>query len=189
VNPVADLRCRAGLTQRQLAARAGTSQPAIAAYESAVKSPTLRTLGRLAAAAGFEAWVTYVAPLTREDRRALELHRAIAQRLRERPDFVLRMARRNLALMSSTNPGARPLLQEWRRLLRWPVDDLADALVDPRPRARDLRQVTPFAGVLSPSERWSALCRTSKSACALSDAKNPSVTEPGQVKASRRSSS
>ena len=29
-----------------------------------------------------------------------------------------------------------------------------DVLVDPRPLVREMRQVTPSAGVLSPSERW-----------------------------------
>jgi hypothetical protein len=30
---------------------------------------------------------------------------------------------------------------------------VVDVLLDPHPRARELRQVTPFAGVLSPAER------------------------------------
>ena len=46
-------RRQAGLTQRQLADRAGTSQPAIARLEQGRASPTIATLERLAAAAGF----------------------------------------------------------------------------------------------------------------------------------------
>ncbi len=40
-------RHAAGITQRELAARAGTTQPAVAAYESGAKRPNLATLSRL----------------------------------------------------------------------------------------------------------------------------------------------
>ena len=45
-------RLRAGLTQHALAARAGTSQATISAYEAGRKQPSLRTLQRLLAATG-----------------------------------------------------------------------------------------------------------------------------------------
>ncbi len=51
---VSSARRRAGLTQRALAARAGTSQAAIARYESGRHVPDLRTLTRLVAACGLE---------------------------------------------------------------------------------------------------------------------------------------
>lgn len=41
-----------GLSQRDLARRAGTSQAAIAAYEAGKRSPTLDTLARVVRAAG-----------------------------------------------------------------------------------------------------------------------------------------
>lgn len=47
-----DARERAGLTQRALAARAGTSQATLSAYESGRKQPSVATLARLLAAAG-----------------------------------------------------------------------------------------------------------------------------------------
>lgn len=40
-------RNAAGITQVQLAARAGTTQPAVAAYESGARTPNLATLSRL----------------------------------------------------------------------------------------------------------------------------------------------
>jgi len=46
------IRRSAGLSQRQLAARAGTSQPAVARYERGVATPSWETLQRLAAACG-----------------------------------------------------------------------------------------------------------------------------------------
>lgn len=154
VQRVRELRRRAGLTQAQLAQAAGTSQPTIAAYESGAKSPTLRTLRRLAVAAGLEVEIVFVPPMTREDRRSLELHRAIAEKLAQDPAAVRRIARRNLRRMSAANPGARRLLRAWGCALDGPDRDLIDLVVDPRPRARELRHVTPFAGVLSAAERW-----------------------------------
>ena len=54
-------RRAAGLTQGQLAALAGTSQSAIAAYESGTREPTLPVLARMIRAAGHALSVT-VAP-------------------------------------------------------------------------------------------------------------------------------
>src|SRR5437870_1272833 len=45
-------RHRAGLSQAELAARAGTSQATISAYESGRKTPSVATLERLLAASG-----------------------------------------------------------------------------------------------------------------------------------------
>lgn len=49
---VRQARQRAGLTQDELARRAGTSRPTVSAYESGRKSPSLATAERLLAAAG-----------------------------------------------------------------------------------------------------------------------------------------
>jgi transcriptional regulator with XRE-family HTH domain len=48
------VRVEKGLTQRQLAERAGTSQPVISAYEHDRRDPTFCTLHRLLAAAGVQ---------------------------------------------------------------------------------------------------------------------------------------
>jgi transcriptional regulator with XRE-family HTH domain len=47
-----EARGRAGLTQAVLAARTGTSQAAISAYESGRKDPSVETFSRLLAATG-----------------------------------------------------------------------------------------------------------------------------------------
>lgn len=154
VDPVRELRRVAGVTQAELARQGGTSQPTIAAYENGRKSPSVRTLERLATSVGHELHVMFVPPLTREDRRSLALHRAVAEKLQDDPASVVRRARRNVAHMLNVNLGARELLQEWRRALTLPTPDVIDLLLDPRPRARELRHVSPFAGVLSARERW-----------------------------------
>jgi transcriptional regulator with XRE-family HTH domain len=147
------LRRRAGLTQAELGRAAGSSQPAIAAYEAGRKSPTLGTLERLARSAGLIVEVRYHPPLTREDRRSLELHRAIASRLREDPAPVLEQARRNVDRMLARATAPSQALREWSVLLDRPLEALLAVLTDPDPWARELRHVTPFAGVLPAAER------------------------------------
>lgn len=153
MNEIRTLRRKTGVTQAELAEAAHTSQPTIAAYETGRKSPTLGTVKRLAESVGLAMSVHFHPPLTREDRRSIWLHRAIADRLLERPGWVLRRARATLKKMREANPGARQLLDEWGVLLKRSVPELVPMLTDPSPRARELRQVTPFAGVLSAEER------------------------------------
>lgn len=49
---IRDARIAAGLTQVELAARSGTSQATLSAYEGGAKTPTATTLARILAAAG-----------------------------------------------------------------------------------------------------------------------------------------
>ncbi len=153
MNDIRRLRSRTGLTQAALALAAGTSQPTIAAYEAGRKSPTLDTVQRLAQSVGLEATVEYHSPFTREERRSLFLHRAISRHLEENPESVLRRARATLELMTDRHPSAGQLLREWHVLLSRSVPELSSVLVALSPWARELRHVTPFAGVLSAGER------------------------------------
>jgi transcriptional regulator with XRE-family HTH domain len=153
MNVVRSLRRKAGLSQAALARVAATSQPTIAAYESGKKSPSWRTLSRLTEAAGVELYPLMVPPLTREDRRSLFLHAAISKRLRDDPRAVLAKAKRNAESMRRQHPHAAPLLDVWKQLLECDPQLVVDILEDPRPLARELRHVTPFAGVLDHRER------------------------------------
>jgi transcriptional regulator with XRE-family HTH domain len=150
---IRNLRSASGLTQAALAEAGGTSQPTIAAYEAGSKSPTLATVARLARGAGLEATVLFYPPMTREDRRSLALHRAIAHHLQRDPAAVLERARQTLARMESIASGPSQPIREWSVLLDRPLTALLEVLTDPSPWARELRHVTPFAGVLSTGER------------------------------------
>ena len=154
---IRSLRRAAGMTQTELAKAGGTSQPTIAAYEAATKSPTVGTVERLARGVGLEAHVSFHPPLTREDRRSLAIHAAIALKLQSDPGPVLQQARQTLARMRAVaSPDAQPI-REWEVLLARPLPALLEILLDPSPWARELRHVTPFAGVLSAAERRQAL--------------------------------
>lgn len=48
-------------------------------------------------------------------------------------------------------------LAEWRQILEAGVDAVSDVLVSRNPRAVELRQNSPFAGVLDEAERQAAL--------------------------------
>jgi hypothetical protein len=91
--------------------------------------------------------------LTREERRSLFLHRAIVRRIAEDPERALAAARRTLARMTASNPVRSEFLDAWRELLDRPLAEILAVLDDPSPRARELRHVTPFAGLLSARER------------------------------------
>jgi transcriptional regulator with XRE-family HTH domain len=156
------VRIESGLSQRELAARAGTSGATVAAYELGTKEPRLSTLGRLVEAAGMRLELRYEPKtprrddnLTREERRSLALHRAIAAKLAADPASVLARARKNLRVMRRANEdgAAERWFGEWERRLRGPFAGIIEALVSHDQHARDLRQVTPFAGVLSDEER------------------------------------
>ena len=153
MNWIRTLREQAALTQTELARAGGTSQPTIAAYERNRKSPTIGTVQRLAGAVGLDAGVAYHPRLTREERRSLALHRAIAVRLREDPKRVLTQARRTLDRMLERTGYSPHPLREWSVFLDRPLEALLPLLTDPSPWARELRHVTPFAGILSAAER------------------------------------
>jgi len=157
MNPIRHLREQAGVTQRKLALLAGTSQPTIASYEAGSKSPTLETVERLAKSLGLEATIRFVPLLTREDLRSLAYHRAVVEKLRGSPQVVVAKARGNLENLRRKHPDARRLFERWGQWLDLPLEDLASLCLDPSLLARDMRQVTPFAGLLDARERLEIL--------------------------------
>ncbi|MEN8115182.1 MAG: helix-turn-helix domain-containing protein [Actinomycetota bacterium] len=92
--------------------------------------------------------------LTRDQRRSLWLAFAVAGRIVADPRRARSLALGNLETMRRTARGqARLWLDEWERLLDGPIEDLLAALTSRSPRGRDLRQNSPFAGILTDAER------------------------------------
>jgi hypothetical protein len=89
----------------------------------------------------------------RIDQRSLALHRAIAEKLRADPG-LLQVARDNLERWSFRNSRPQPYWDAWRELLDRPLEAVLALLVEDSERMTALRQASPFAGVLSPAERW-----------------------------------
>lgn len=98
-------------------------------------------------------------PLTRDQERALWLHRVVAGRLVLDPDGVLKKARTNLENLRRVHPVgmAARWLSHWQRLLDRGIDSVLETLTSRTPQAIELRQNSPFAGVLTEQERLTAL--------------------------------
>jgi hypothetical protein len=89
------------------------------------------------------------------DDRSLALHTAVAAKLEARPE-LLDVARQNLHRWLDTRPAAA--LREWQAILdRSPLPEVIALLRARTAEATRLRQSSPFAGVLSQSERQSIL--------------------------------
>jgi hypothetical protein len=89
----------------------------------------------------------------RVERRSLELHRAIADKLRSHPE-LLEIAHDNLSRWSKTAPRSRPYWDAWRELLSRPLPEILELIVEESEHMTAMRQATPFAGVLDLRERW-----------------------------------
>lgn len=70
---VLDARLRAGLSQRELARRAGTSQSAVVRYETGATEPSFAVVERLLAACGLEMRITLAEPDDSVERTAAAL--------------------------------------------------------------------------------------------------------------------
>jgi excisionase family DNA binding protein len=94
-----------------------------------------------------------------EQLRSLWMHRAVAGRLARDPERVLARAYRNLDRLQRVHPTgmSAALLARWRRLLDEGPEAVMRALVDESPDADELRQNSPFAGVLTSNERLAIL--------------------------------
>jgi excisionase family DNA binding protein len=93
--------------------------------------------------------------LTRDQIRSLWLHQPVARRLVTDPERTVHRARANLRRLKAAHPRgvAAHWLGEWARLLDGPVDELLEAMTSRSERGCELRQNSPFAGVLTQRER------------------------------------
>lgn len=88
------------------------------------------------------------------DERSRALHATTAERLWRDPSLV-RVAVAYLDRFEpGADPGSRPVLARWRRLIvKLPREALLALLVSPSEEASELRQSSPFLGILAPDER------------------------------------
>lgn len=94
----------------------------------------------------------------RIERQSAALHRVIAARIRNGDEQPLARARANLARWRQQFGGELPLAYvEWEHLLAGDVGTILRVLEDDDQDAVRRRSSSPFAGVLSPRERWEIL--------------------------------
>lgn len=101
----------------------------------------------------------YTLPMNKQrliEERILARHRIVAERLQADPQAVLAHARANLERWARSYPIDQipGWLQEWRDLLEHPLAEILEILVSESENARRLRSSSPFAGIVSPRERW-----------------------------------
>jgi excisionase family DNA binding protein len=94
--------------------------------------------------------------LTRDQERSLWLHRAVLAELVADPEGVLARVRGNLHRLRAQHPDRGMTgrwLGLWQEVLDSGVDAVADVLTSQGPAALELRQNSPFAGVVSEEVR------------------------------------
>lgn len=114
-------------------------------------------------AAGLKAVLTWIPRANRPnftmtshrliEARSLAMHALIVRKI-ERDPKLLEVAHRNIARWATRHAGSVPAwLEEWRDILSRPWAEISSLLTEQSESAARLRQSTPFAGVLTPSER------------------------------------
>lgn len=87
------------------------------------------------------------------DRRALEMDRIIAEKVRENPQLVCRARATLQRWMESASAKSRPALEEWAGILEGPLEEMLAVLTGEDERSVRLRQSSPFCGILTRAER------------------------------------
>ncbi len=161
---VRELRAASGLSQRAFAELVGTSGPTVAAYEAGSKEPRLSTLERMAANLDWQVEIRLLpargsAQRARRARRSLALAAATARVVVREFPRAERVAHENLARMEAVvgDNRARAWISEWRVLLGQGPRAVQAMLLDRSPHGHDMRQMTPFAGLLTDEAREAAL--------------------------------
>ena len=93
----------------------------------------------------------------------MALHRAIAEKLRARPELI-GIARENLNRWYAGAGGSRHYLDEWRKILDQPLEDVLSLIGQEGEAMTALRQSSPFAGILDPAERWAVYSHFARAA-------------------------
>ena len=93
------------------------------------------------------------------DLRSLAMDQRMAEKLLANPALVDRGLANLDRWLKTCSPGVRPVLIEWQTLLQRPLPDVILVLRSTDERATRLRQSSPFAGLLSVSERTEILKR------------------------------
>ncbi|WP_448003348.1 hypothetical protein [Agromyces bauzanensis] len=165
---------RHGIGVRELARRLDVTPGAVTAYKRSERNGKIGidTLNRVLAAMGETAAVDVRpqarpanprprAPFARrEDRVAYELHRAVAKRLLEDREAVIAKVPEQVERMRThARGGANRLLDEWLELSTAPLGTIVETLLGEDEHAMDMRQTSPFMGVLTEAERLAAIDR------------------------------
>lgn len=90
------------------------------------------------------------------DKRSLELHRLVAEKIRQQPElmeFVLGRLNRSIS-EPRLSESCKDRLREWQTILtRHTLPEVLDIMTEDSHEGQRLRHSTPFSGILTQSER------------------------------------
>lgn len=98
--------------------------------------------------------------LGRPERKQLYYHSVIASRLKDHPEWI-DQAKTNLVRIGKINPNGAFFHRQWDVILDQCIDDIVDLLCESSTEMSDLRQETPFTGMIDKRERVDILKRFS----------------------------
>lgn len=160
-------RTQRGVGVRELARRLNVTPGAVTSMEKSDASGRIRfsTLERALQALGTSSAAESPTLAEerlerREDRVALELHKAIAKKLIDDPEAVLSLVPANLERLRHRVQGnaMEQLLEYWQELTSTQtIGPLIDVMLGGSSVSCTMRQTSPFAGVLTEEERLAAI--------------------------------
>lgn len=89
--------------------------------------------------------------------RSLALHRLIAQKIQHDPELMNRAAENIARWKTLVSQNSQPYILAWEALLGQGLVACLRVATEDSAHANAMRQSSPFAGVLSPQERWQFL--------------------------------
>ncbi len=157
-------RARLGLSQRAAARACGIPQSMLSRLETGETQPSISTLQRVLDGLGAELHLELRTPgdgaPRREKQRSLWLNRMVVGELTREPHRAIGIARENLARLRGVHAERASILEafdRWGEILDEGVESIVATLTGLDEEAEDLRQNSPFAGVLTPEQREQAL--------------------------------
>lgn len=144
-------RLGSGLSQTEVAVRAGVSRPNLAAIEAGTRRPSPAMTERVLTAIRGTAQRQPRLRLTPQVLYNIELSRAAAFKLIERPDVGRKKMQHRLEeLKARDDGGARWWIEQWAGLLeRWDVASVVALLLSTTPEDVDVRKVSPIGALLT----------------------------------------
>jgi excisionase family DNA binding protein len=113
------------------------------------RGDVVRLAGRAAADRG--------GPMTRDQIRSLWLHRVAAGHVARAPEASLLRARKRLRILLRGSVAGEAWLRQWQDIIDTGPEAVMRAMTATGPQARELRQNSPFLGLLSAAERTATL--------------------------------
>ena len=161
---IADTGRAVGWSVRVLAENLGVARSTVTRMEQSEPDDRIQlgTLKRALAVMGRRPRMEVV-NTHRGERVTMELHRALANKLRTDPQ-VLDVVPDNLARLRARlrSPIGQKWVDRWTELVDGPVDLLILGMLADTPEGRELRQNSPFAGALTQGERVAAIERANQ---------------------------